>query len=86
MTANEMPAGEFKAKCLAVLDDVAASGREVVVTKRGKAVAKVVPLEAGPRRMVGCMEGTARIVVPGDELFTAAEEWEIARTDGRIDP
>jgi prevent-host-death family protein len=39
-----MPAGEFKARCLAVLDDVAISGREVIITKRGRPVAKLVPV------------------------------------------
>jgi PHD/YefM family antitoxin component YafN of YafNO toxin-antitoxin module len=33
---REMKAGEFKAKCLAVMDEVAATGEPVVITKRGK--------------------------------------------------
>jgi prevent-host-death family protein len=40
-----MPAGEFKAKCLAVMDEVQASGEAVIVTKRGKPVARVTPVE-----------------------------------------
>jgi prevent-host-death family protein len=40
-----MPAGEFKAKCLAVLDEVKRSRQSVLVTKRGKPVARVVPVE-----------------------------------------
>lgn len=39
-----IPAGEFKAKCLALLDEVRDSQEEIIVTKRGKPVAKVVPL------------------------------------------
>lgn len=42
--ARSVPAGEFKAKCLALLDEVAETGREVVVTKRGRAVARVSPV------------------------------------------
>lgn len=38
-----MGAAEFKAKCLKVVDEVLASGEEVVITKRGKPVARVVP-------------------------------------------
>ena len=38
-------ASEFKAKCLALLDDVAATGQPIVVSKRGKPVARVTPLE-----------------------------------------
>ncbi|HEY3352978.1 MAG TPA: type II toxin-antitoxin system Phd/YefM family antitoxin [Polyangia bacterium] len=40
-----IPAGEFKARCLALLDEVARTGRAVRVTKRGRPVARVVPLE-----------------------------------------
>jgi prevent-host-death family protein len=44
---RRIPAGEFKAKCLALLDEVAATGATIVVTKYGKPVAKVVPLRTG---------------------------------------
>jgi prevent-host-death family protein len=44
-TSREIPAARFKAQCLALLDDVAATGDELIVTKRGKPVARVVPLE-----------------------------------------
>lgn len=44
--ADRIPAGEFKQKCLAILDDVANTHREVIVTKRGVPVARVVPLES----------------------------------------
>jgi prevent-host-death family protein len=42
---KQIPAGEFKARCLAILDDVAQTGEEVVVTKRGRPVARLVPVE-----------------------------------------
>jgi prevent-host-death family protein len=45
---RDVPAGEFKAKCLALLDQVAATRQEIVVTKRGRAVARVVPIEKAP--------------------------------------
>lgn len=41
-----VPAGEFKAKCLAILDEVEVRSRSFVVTKRGRPVARVVPLSA----------------------------------------
>ena len=43
-----MPAGQFKAKCLAVMDEVQSRREPVLVTKNGKAVAKMVPLEMQP--------------------------------------
>lgn len=39
-----VPAGEFKAKCLAIFDEVETRRRSFVVTKRGRPVARVVPL------------------------------------------
>jgi prevent-host-death family protein len=41
-----VPAARFKAECLALLDWVARTGESLVVTKRGRPVAKVVPLQA----------------------------------------
>lgn len=41
---EKIAAGEFKAKCLSLLDDVALTGKELIVTKRGKPVAKLVPV------------------------------------------
>jgi len=69
-----MPAGEFKARCLAVLDEVAVSKREVVITKRGRPVAKVVPLaeaEAVPRQGL--------IVRQGDLVSPIGEQWDVER-------
>ena len=45
---REVPAGEFKAKCLALLDQVSVTRQEIVVTKRGRAVARIVPIEKAP--------------------------------------
>jgi prevent-host-death family protein len=44
MVTKSIPAGLFKAGCLALLDEVGAGGVELVVTKRGKPVARVVPV------------------------------------------
>ena len=40
---KEINASEFKAKCLAILEQVAQSGQAVTITKRGKPVARLVP-------------------------------------------
>ncbi len=45
MTAQKkIPAGEFKAKCLKLMDEVQQTGQEVIITKRGKPVARLVPV------------------------------------------
>lgn len=47
-SAKIVAAGEFKARCLALLDEVSQTGKPIVVTKRGKPVARVVPVEEPP--------------------------------------
>lgn len=42
MVTRTIPAGEFKAKCLALMDEIAETGDELVITKRGRAVARLV--------------------------------------------
>lgn len=62
-----IPAGQFKAKCLALLDEVAATGRPIVVTKRGKAVARLVPMDDDqPSPLRGSVVREVDIVSPLD--------------------
>ena len=72
-----MPAGEFKQTCLRVLDEVGASGEPIVITKRGKPVAQLAPVE--PARLgdwAGAMRDRGEI--RGDLLapVTAPGEWD----------
>ncbi len=46
MDTNIVPAGQFKQQCLAIIDEVADTHRPVVITKRGRPVARLVPLES----------------------------------------
>lgn len=57
-----MPALEFKAQCLRVIEEVQKHRTPVVITKKGRAVAKLVPTGAPATDVFGCMAGTARIV------------------------
>lgn len=58
----KMAAGKFKAECLALMDRVNSSHEEVIITKRGKAVAKLIPYSDTPSKdLFGCMKGTLSI-------------------------
>jgi prevent-host-death family protein len=60
-----VPAGEFKTHCLALLDKVARTRQPLIITKRGKPVAKVVPTEAPTsRKLVGSVKFQGNIVEP----------------------
>lgn len=73
--AVEIPAGQFKARCLQLMDVVEETGREVVITKRGRPVARLVPIaEAAARDVFGCMRGTVTVV--GDIVAPLEEPWE----------
>jgi prevent-host-death family protein len=72
--AREIAAGKFKAECLALLDRVAATGEEIVVTKRGKPVARVLPVEEPPSLL-----GSIRILVSEEELLKPLDDWEVDR-------
>lgn len=59
-----IPATRFKAECLQLLDDVAASGETIIVTKRGKPVARLLPL-APPESL----EGSVTFLVDDEEFI-----------------
>lgn len=74
----EISAGEFKAKCLKLMDEVASSHEKVVITKRGKPVAMLVPVEPEEAKpLFGYMAGT--ITVLGDLIAPVDVEWEAER-------
>jgi prevent-host-death family protein len=61
-----IPATEFKAQCLALLDRVDPDG--IVITKRGRPVAKLMPLGADSEALIGSLAG--KIEIKGDVLST----------------
>jgi prevent-host-death family protein len=74
-----MPAGQFKARCLKIMENVRSTREPVVITKRGRPVAKLVPADEEPDDVFGCMKGEVEIV--GDIVSPAVplEDWEILR-------
>ena len=77
-----MAAGEFKAKCLAVMDDVEKKKETVVITKRGKPVAQLVPLPREQKKedpIFGFLKGKGTIV--GDIIapIFAEEDWDMLK-------
>ena len=66
---RQMPAGEFKSKCLALLDEVNRTGETIVVTKRGKPVAQLIAVEP-PKSLRGS------VLYEGDLISPIDVEWE----------
>lgn len=66
MTAKTIGAAQFKERCLAILDEVGPEG--IVVTKHGKPVAKLIPIQADSAGLIGSLKD--EIEVKGDILST----------------
>ena len=76
MSEVVMQASTFKARCLALLDEVASSHSTIVVTKHGKPVARLVPIddEQPPTR------GSVTLLAEDDEAyFSTGEAWHAER-------
>ncbi|MDA3951128.1 MAG: type II toxin-antitoxin system Phd/YefM family antitoxin [Spirochaeta sp.] len=79
---QEIGASEFKARCLALIDEVGETGSSIVISKRGRQVAELVPYssvsEAVPQET---LRGT--VVFHGDveEPVVAAEAWDALSAD-----
>jgi prevent-host-death family protein len=67
-------ASEFKARCLALLDEVDPEG--IIVTKRGKPVAKLVPIGQTAQALIGCMRGKIKRN-PTDDLLSTGVKWKL---------
>jgi prevent-host-death family protein len=75
MKVITVPISEFKAKCLRLLDDVQTKGNRIVITKRGRPVAQVQPLETEQRPLRGIWKDSVAVV--GDIVyFDASDDWE----------
>jgi len=69
MAAERIGVSEFKARCLSLLDRVAETRAEYVITKRGRPVARVVPVEESQP-----LEGSVRVLVDDEEeWFSTAD-------------
>ncbi len=67
-------ASEFKAKCLKIMDEVAATGEPVIITKNGVPVGQLVPIGKRPADLFGAMKGS--VIITGDIISPIDVEWD----------
>jgi prevent-host-death family protein len=73
-----MKAGQFKAECLRVMEEVARTGAHIIITKRNIPIVEMIPAkEEKKRSLVGWMKGTFKIT--GDIIGSTGEEWDACR-------
>lgn len=74
MQPRSIPAGEFKAQCLRLMDEVQATHRPLLITKHGRPVAKLVPVDDTPVALHGFMAGS--VLGHGDLIAGTGEVWD----------
>jgi prevent-host-death family protein len=78
-----IPVTEFKAKCLALLDQIDRDGTTVTVTRRGTPLAMVGPVKKKPfKSSMGILEG--KVKIKEDLLRDFSEDWEVVRDPERV--
>ena len=65
-----IPSAKFKEQCLKLLDTVSHEG--IVITKRGKPVAKLIPIQSSCSDLIGSMKGH---VVTKGSIFSTGIKW-----------
>jgi prevent-host-death family protein len=80
---RQMGAGEFKAKCLRLIDEVSETDEEIVITKRGKPKAKLIPFRLSKKDpFFGRLKGIIEIVGDPDDLVNPTiplEDWDMLK-------
>ena len=77
MRNQTVGAAEFKARCLELMDRVEKTGNAIVITKRGRPVARLAPVTTRRRSLVGALKGHIRI--SGDIVAPIDVPWEAGR-------
>jgi antitoxin (DNA-binding transcriptional repressor) of toxin-antitoxin stability system len=75
ITMKKMAAGSFKTNCLAVMDEVQAKRETVVITKRGKAVANLVPVNSETDEIYNFLAGRGTVAEDVISPAVSPEEW-----------
>jgi prevent-host-death family protein len=78
-TAQTVSASEFKATCLELMDEVARTRSELIVTKHGRPVVRVSPVESRGVSPIGFLAGS--IVSHGDIVSADESLWDPSPTD-----
>lgn len=72
-----IPAGEFKSKCLGIMEEVHETGQPIIVTKRGVPVVMIVPyeiVETPKQKLFGIFKDS--ITIHGDVISPIDDKWE----------
>ena len=71
---SKIAAGEFKAKCLQLMDQVRETHVPIIITKHGVAIAKLVPIEEESVKLFGLQQNS--VVIKSDIISPIGEDWD----------
>ena len=74
MQMRTVKASEFKAKCLKMMDEVAATGEPVVITKNGVPISQLIPAKRRPETLFGALKGS--VSIRGNIIGPVDAEWD----------
>jgi len=74
MDTKRISASEFKARCLELMDEVARTGEEIVITKRGRPVSRLCPVAPRPKDIFGLHAG--QVTMRDDLVEPTGERWD----------
>jgi prevent-host-death family protein len=74
-----MAASEFKARCLRVMEEVRTRRESVLITKKGRPVARIVPAEKPREDIFGCLKDIVQITGDIESPVVPSSDWEQAR-------
>ena len=67
-------AGDFKTRCLSIIEETREHHKSFIITKRGVPVARLVPFDEEPKELFGCLKGTLKM--SGDIVEPLDVKWE----------
>jgi prevent-host-death family protein len=76
---RKIAAAKFKAQCLTLMEDVQSTRQPLLITKRGRPVAKLVPAEDREDDFIGSLKGIIRIVGDIESPIEPPESWDALR-------
>jgi prevent-host-death family protein len=76
---KSIPAGEFKARCLRIMEEVRTKRVTVLITKKGRPVAKLVPADEDADDVFGRLRGVVEISGDVESPVLAPEDWKALR-------
>jgi prevent-host-death family protein len=76
---KSIPAGEFKARCLRIMEEVRSKRVTVLITKKGRPLAKLVPVDEGGDEVFGRLRDVLEITGDVESSVMAPEDWKALR-------